>query len=83
MEYGADMTIVNNRQKTVSESCANKEFQHTLKSILNYYNWLEKKLFLIDVSRFIASVVPSLTNGDKEVLDRVISDHVEERYTLR
>ena len=38
---------------------------------------------ILDVSSFIASVVPSLTRGDREALDRVISDHVEDRYTLR
>jgi len=40
-------------------------------------------IFIIDVSAFIASVVPPLTNGSIEILDRVISDHVEDRYTLR
>ncbi|CAF2762566.1 unnamed protein product [Rotaria sp. Silwood2] len=66
LEYGADITIVNNRKKSVSESCISDEFQQTL----------------LDVSTFIASVVPALTNGDREVLDRVICDHVEERHTL-
>jgi hypothetical protein len=41
------------------------------------------KIFgFVDVSAFIGSVVPALTNGDREVLDRVISDHVENVYTL-
>ncbi|CAF0870949.1 unnamed protein product [Rotaria sordida] len=66
LEYGADITIVNNRKKTIRESCISDEFQQTV----------------TDVSTFIASVVPALTNGDKEILDRVICDHVEERYTL-
>ncbi len=39
--------------------------------------------FIIDVSGFIASVVPALTSGNTEILDRIISDHVEDRYTLR
>ncbi|CAF1627636.1 unnamed protein product [Adineta ricciae] len=66
LEYGADISVVNNRKKTVSEMCVNEEFQQTL----------------ITVSEFIASVIRALTQGDKEVLDRVITDHVEGRYTL-
>ncbi|CAF1414359.1 unnamed protein product [Adineta ricciae] len=66
LEYGADISVVNNRKKTVSEICVNEEFQQTL----------------ITVSEFIASVIRALTQGDKEVLDRVITDHVEGRYTL-
>ncbi|CAF1164045.1 unnamed protein product [Rotaria magnacalcarata] len=66
LEYGADITIKNSRKRTVTESCVSDEFQQTL----------------IDVSTFIGSVVPALTSGDREILDRVISDHVEDRYTL-
>ncbi|CAF0768923.1 unnamed protein product [Adineta steineri] len=66
LEYGADITIVNNRKKTVSETCPSEDFQQTL----------------INVSEFIASVMRALARGDGEVLDRVITDHVENRYTL-
>ncbi|UJR35409.1 hypothetical protein I4U23_028166 [Adineta vaga] len=66
LEYGANISIVNNRKKTVSEICINEEFQQTL----------------ITVSEFIASVMRALTQGDEQVLDRVITDHIENRYTL-
>ncbi len=39
--------------------------------------------FCIGVSEFIASNVPPLINGDSTILDKVINDHVEGRYTLR
>jgi hypothetical protein len=44
---------------------------------------MEIVVFCIDVSEFIATSVPALVNGDKQVLNRVINDHVENRYTLR
>ena len=39
--------------------------------------------FWSDVSEFIATTVPAIMKGDRQALDRVISDHVENRYTLR
>ncbi|CAF0731036.1 unnamed protein product [Didymodactylos carnosus] len=66
LEYGADVTIVNNRKKTIFEACVGDEFRQ----------------ILTHVCSFITSVVPPLTKGDTEVLEAVIQDHIENKYTL-
>jgi hypothetical protein len=49
----------------------------------NYSNCYYQQLFNLDVSDFIAAVVPELINGNREMLDIVIDNHIEDRYTLR
>jgi hypothetical protein len=88
MEYGADLTISNNRKRTVYELCISNEFKNTLDSnasisCRHLRADIAGPIVSLAVTHFINTTIPFLIQGDADAFVRVINDHIEQRYTLR
>ena len=84
LEYGADITIPNNRKKLATDLCVSDEFQQAIASKTMKINEIFiVHSFLSGVRNFIASIIPAIMRGDADIIDQVISDHTENRYKLR
>ena len=60
IEWGCDVMSRNIKNQSILETIKNDEF----------------KKFAMDIYDYYSSIVPPIMNGDMELLDRVIADHV-------
>jgi len=66
IEYGADATIVNNKNETIVKVAKSEEYKKFLNAtILNYQ-----------------TLVSSLVDGNHDALEKAINEHINGKFTL-